>query len=214
MNRATDEILLSSYIDGELSPEETDAVATALRTDTEMRTIALDMLETNARIKAMARQEQQEPLPPPLLESVYGGDRASSWRRPLHSKLLMAAMVVLTLLIGYGSGRLYQVEIAETQHTAPIYQIPDKYDHIVQTVLELSVSGVTREWRDKEMNVALSVTPIKTYRNKEGVFYRLYSLEIHSEKEQQKMRCLAFRNSDKHWTTQTIFFDDQQKKMI
>ncbi len=200
-----DDMTLSAYIDGELDPTTMHEVDRRLEKDEDAKRFVLEATRTAALLRANTRSIRQEEVPERLLAPLRPRPVSDLHRRPVFSVLLRSAAVLIIGLLGFGSGILLErktVEIAP----AMIAPLPARYSDVVNKALEYNLSGTPQQWRAPNSSIILTVTPVKTYRDKGGVFYREYKLEIASEADRSQINGLAYRTLKGNWKTKALFF--------
>ena len=80
------------------------------------------------------------------------------------------------------------------------------YRQVVDTALENYLSGTSHEWRQDRQLVTVRVTPLKTYRDKDGVYFREYRFEVERKDQTMFVNGLAYRASKGNWKTKALYF--------
>ena len=80
------------------------------------------------------------------------------------------------------------------------------YRQVVDAALENVLSGTPHEWRNGLRPVTVRVTPLKTYRDKAGVYYREYRLEVNRNNQTLQVNGLAYRAGKGAWKTKALYF--------
>jgi anti-sigma factor RsiW len=205
MKKTYDETMLSAYIDGELDADTMDEVDLFLEKDQEAARYMLDTVRTTARLRANMNAVLQEEIPQRLLDTLSPQQIAGSRRKPVLRNLLRVAAILILGFFGFGIGIL--MERSTGQHfPAVIAPLPARYGDVVDAALEFNLSGKSREWRAPREAVAVKVTPVKTYRDKAGVYYREYSLEVATDAQHSQIKGLAYRTANGNWTTKVLYF--------
>ena len=119
--------------------------------------------------------------------------------------MLRVAAVLILGVLGFGSGMLLERSTVE-QFPAFINPLPEPYREVVDKALEYNLSGTPQEWRAPGGSVAVTVTPVKTYRDKNGVYFREYQMEVTSATQRSQINGLAYRTSKGDWETKAIYF--------
>lgn len=213
MEKPDKEILISSYLDGELAPSKTRIFAKEIRHNKELKEQTLNVLEAMVLLKALTKEEQREELPAALLDKIKTTRKKRRLWDIKMPRAVAAVLMVSVFLLGIGLGQRSIPDGVETASTnqSSFFQVPAAYDHIVQSALEYNLSGTPKKWMDSD--VSLLITPLKSYRDNDGIFYRLYQMEVYSQKQQQTFRCIAFRNKDRKWQTKTISFSERMNEI-
>jgi len=200
-----DDRTLSAYIDGELDPATMRAVDRCLEKNEGAKRFVLEATRAAALLRADTRSFRQEEVPERLLAPLRSRRVSGLHRRPNFSALMRSAALLIIGLLGFGSGILLErktVEIAP----AMMAPLPAQYSDVVNAALEYNLSGTPRQWRSPNSSIILTVTPVKTYRDKGGVYYREYKLEIAGEADRSQFSGLAYRTLNGNWKTKALFF--------
>ena len=207
MNQQFDEVTLSSYIDGELDPATMREVEAFVEKDPDARKYVLNALKTTARLRGAMNEALHADVPQYLIDAVRSDPvKKGKGGRILirHPFLRMAAAVVLVLL-GFGAGTILD---RQSKDTLPVLStpLPAIYNHVVDQALEFNRSGISREWQAPRDPFAVTVTPVKTYRDKSGRYFREYRLEISDANERRQISGLAYRTAGGKWKTKAVFY--------
>lgn len=200
-----DDRTLSAYIDGELDPTTMREVDRYLEKDEGAKRFVLEATRTAALLRAETCSVRQEEVPERLLAPLRSRRISGLHRRPIFSALLRSAAVLIIGLLGFGSGILMERKTIEIL-PAMMAPLPAQYSDVVNTALEYNLSGTPRQWRAPNSLISLTVTPVKTYRDKGGVYYREYKLEIANEADRSQISGLAYRTLKGNWKTKALFF--------
>jgi hypothetical protein len=205
MKKTFDEKILSAYIDGELDAATMDEVDSCLETDPQAARYILDTVRTTARLKAGMNAILQEEIPQRLLDTLSPQQAARSRRKPLMRNIMRLAAFIILGVVGFGIGTLMEGNTGD-QYPAVIAPLPAHYSEVVDAALEFNLSGKSREWRAPRGSIAVKVTPVKTYRDKAGVYYREYRLEVATDNQRSQINGLAYRTAKGNWTTKVMYF--------
>lgn len=205
MKKTYDETILSAYIDGELDAATMGEVDSFLEKDREASGYMLDTIRTTARLKADMNAVLQEEVPQRLLDTLSPQQIARSRRKPLMRNLLRTAAVIILGIFGFGIGLLMERNTGEN-YPAQIAPLPARYSDVVNAALEFNLSGKSREWVAPRGSIDVKVTPVKTYRDQAGVYYREYRLELATGNRQSHVNGLAYRTAKGKWTTKVLYF--------
>lgn len=205
MKKTFDETILSAYIDGELDAATMDEVNAFLEKDPQAASYLLETARTNALLRASMNAVLQEEIPQRLLDTLSPQQISRTRRKPLIRKLIRVAAVVILGFLGFGLGTLMERSTGEN-YPAVIAPLPARYSEIVDAALEFNLSGKSREWTAPKGSIALKVTPVKTYRDKEGVYYREYRLEVATGTQRSQINGLAYRTANGNWATKVMYF--------
>ena len=205
MKKTYDETILSAYIDGELDAATMEEVDMLLEKDQAAARYILDTVRTTAQLRANANAVLPEEIPRRLLDTLSSRQIARSRRKTVMHKLLRVAAVLILGFLGFAIGLLME-RIGGEDYPAVIAPLPARYSDVVNAALEFNLSGKSHEWRAPRGSIAVKVTPVKTYRNKAGVYYREYKLEVVTDNQLSKINGLAYRTAKGHWKTKVLYF--------
>lgn len=205
MNQQFDELTLSAYIDGELDPDTMREVDSFLEKDPDAQKYVLNAIRATARLRSCMNADLNEDIPEGLISAIRP-QAAKKGRRSavIHPLFRMAAAIVLVLL-GFGAGSILQ-RGGNQNLTMLTTALPASYRQVVDQALENNLSGTPREWQAPRSAAIVRVTPIKTYRDKSGLYYREYRLEVSAERERQQIKGLAYRTAGGKWKTKAVFY--------
>ncbi|UZP67522.1 hypothetical protein N1030_00725 [Desulfovibrio mangrovi] len=207
MNRTFDEMELQAYIEGELDLQEMARNDALIAQDEQAREYVIKTVRSVAMLKAEMNRVLDEPIPLRLLEAVRTTHQEKGARGGWFQLSRIAAMFLLAA-IGFGGGLL--VERNEVEHErAPLLMgyVPSQFNNVVMDALEHSVRGTSREWVSADQSKAVKVTPVGTYRDSKGGYYRQYVMEMTMERERQILTGLAYRAPDGQWKTRSLQFE-------
>ena len=205
MKKTYDETMLSAYIDGELDAATMQEVDLFLEQDQEAGRYMLDTIRTTALLRADMNAVLHEEIPQRLLDTLSPQQIAKSRRKPVIRNLIRVAAVLILGFLGFGIGILMERNTGE-HFPAVIAPLPARYRNVVDAALEFNLSGTPREWQAPRAAVAVTVTPVKTYRDKTGVYYREYKLEVATGTERSRINGLAYRTVKGKWKTKVLYF--------
>jgi hypothetical protein len=204
MNRQFDDITLSAYVDGELDPSTMREVEAFLEVDTNAQKYVMNAVKTTARLRVFANEALVEAVPERLISAIGSWQKYEKDRRPALRALFRMAAAVLLILLGFGAGSLI-LPTGDRQFTAITSPFPASYSSVVDEALEHNLSGNSRQWQAPSDSLTITVTPVRTYRDKNGRYFREYQLEVVSETERRKINGLAYREEGK-WKTKAVFY--------
>lgn len=206
MNQKFDERTLSAYVDGELDPETMRDVEAFVETDVNARLYVLNAVRTTARLRALSNEVLHEEVPEDLVSAIRSQPVAKERQKFRVQPFFRIAAAVLLILAGFGAGSVIQRDGNDriSLLSAPL---TSQYGHVVDQALEYNMSGTPREWRAPQGPVIIMVTPVKTYRDSAGLYYREYLLEVSARKENRQITGLAYRTADGKWKTKAVFYN-------
>lgn len=206
MTRQFDEKTLSAFFDGELDDLAMQEVDEFVRQDHGAQKYLLDAARTTAFLKAASNQILHEKVSDKLIDTVRrpgeNGERRSAIFRPV---LQIAAAIVL-VVIGFGAGSLLKNEPLSVP-MASVGSILEQYAPMVNAALENNLSGSPRKWSEPRQPVIM-VTPIKTFRDRNNIYFREYRLEVVTETYRQSVSGVAYRAGGGRWITKALYFED------
>ena len=77
---------------------------------------------------------------------------------------------------------------------------------VIDAALEFNLSGKSRDWKAPGGSITVKVTPVKTYKDKAGVYYREYRLEVATDTHHSQINGLAYRTDNGKWSTKVMYF--------
>ncbi|MGB5746840.1 MAG: hypothetical protein WBM69_07660 [Desulfobacterales bacterium] len=205
MRKTYDERILSAYIDGELDTATTHEVDLFIEKDEAAARYMLDTVKTNALLRANMNAVLHEEIPQRLLDTLSPQQIARSRRKPLIRNLVQVAAFLILGFLGFGIGILME-RITGQNFPVEIAPLPARYSDVVDAALEFNLSGKPREWQAPRAAIAVTVTPVKTYRDQSGVYYREYKLEVATGAERSRINGLAYRTANGKWKTKVLYF--------
>ena len=206
MNQKFDEQTLSAYVDGELDPETMHDVETFVETDDNARTYVVNAVKTTARLRALTNKAMFEEVPQHLVEVIRSKPEKKQQQKITVHPLFRMAAAILLVLGGFGAGSILQ---RGGNEQVPLLSAPltAQYGHVVDQALEYNLSGTPRQWQEQEGSIIVLVTPVKTYRDKDGLYYREYRLEVSARQERRQVSGLAYRTRGGKWKTKAVFYN-------
>ena len=202
MKTQYDEITLSSYIDGELDTETMHAVDRYIQENEDAKHYILQTVKVNAGLRAAMNATLHEEIPQRLLDTVKNTPKIETGR---FSPLLRIAAAVVLVFIGLGAGTFMRSN-KDLPFSTAMMPLPARYSHVIEEALENNVSGKSHQWQEPRSTLRVDVTPVKTYRDKQGTFYREYRLEITSPNERSQLNGVAYRDDSGRWQTKVLYF--------
>lgn len=204
MNPKFDDITLSSYVDGELDPELMSEVEAFVESDADARRYVVNAVKTTARLRESLNKVLYEEVPEHLIQAIMSTPKKQSRLSDVfHPAFRMAAAIVL-VLAGFGAGWLLPTGGDRPSFTMPA-PFPASYNQVVQEAMEYNLSGTPRQWQSPENQAVIIVTPVKTYRDKNGQYFREFHMEVATTTEQRQFNGLAYRHKGE-WKTKAVYF--------
>ena len=205
MNQQFDELTLSAYIDGELDPDTMREVDSFLEQDKNAQKYVLNAVRAAARLRRFMNGDLNENIPEHLISAIRPQPEKKQRRKALIYPLFRMAAAILLVLLGFGAGSFLQRD-GNGDFSMLTAALPARYSQVVDQALEYNLSGTPREWQAPRSAVIVSVTPVKTYRDRSGLYYREYRLEVRAERERRQIKGLAYRTAGGKWKTKAVFY--------
>jgi surface antigen len=205
MNQQFDELTLSAYIDGELDPDTMREVDSFLEQDKNAQKYVLNAVRAAARLRRFMNGDLSENIPEHLISAIRPQPEKKQRRKALIYPLFRMAAAILLVLLGFGAGSFLQRD-SNGDFSMLTAAMPTRYSQVVDQALEYNLSGTPREWQAPRSAVIVSVTPVKTYRDRSGLYYREYRLEVKAERESRQIKGLAYRTAGGKWKTKAVFY--------
>ena len=204
MKQKFDDITLSSYVDGELDPESMREVEAYLESDADARRYVVNAIKTTARLRESMNKVLYEEVPEHLINTILPRQKKEYRRSTVFQPLFRMAAAIILILIGFGAGWL-----VPTNGDKPAFTLstpfPTRYNQVVQEAMEYNISGEPRQWQSPENQAVIIVTPVKTYRDKNGQYFREFRMEVSTASERRQVNGLAHRQKGE-WKTKAVYY--------
>lgn len=204
MAAAFDHLTLSAYVDGELDRKTMQEVEDFLDSDRDARQFVLDAMRTTVLLRAGSMETLHEPIPD-RLQAIPDNATPTRmlWPEAWFPAIKLAAAFALVVM-GVGLGIILKpgAEVAPRQ---PFHLLPAAYQEVINQSLENQLSGDALALDLETQGLRIVITPIKTYRHKDGQYYRGYTMELISGNESQTFRGMAYRSGRSDWRTTALF---------
>jgi hypothetical protein len=205
MTRQFDERTLSAYLDGELDDAAMQEVDEFLQQEAKAREYVLNATRATAFLKADSNAILHAEVPAHLIADVKSHGERGERRKPVVQNLFRIAAAIILVLFGYGAGNLLMKN--QLGHLpVSVGPVLKQYGHVVDAALEHNLSGTPRKWSEPQQPTMIMVTPVKTYRDSQNIYYREYRLEVIAENQHQQVNGLAYRSGGGKWITKALFF--------
>ena len=207
MKQTQDELNLSAYMDGELDTEAMLVVEQSIESDERAREYILEAVKSGAHLRASLDSVIEEEIPDRLLDPFTIEKPMPTTKKPsIQRKMIRIAAAIVLLITGFGISEI--INQANTNPTlAFVEPLNGPYRQVVDTALENYISGTSHEWRQGGTSPdTVRVTPLKTYRDKAGVFFREYRLEVQRSQQTMLINGLAYRAAKGSWKTKALYF--------
>ena len=204
MIKEFDEITLSSYVDGELDAESMRQVEAFVESDSEARKYVVNAIRTTARLRESMNKVLYEEVPVQLIDTIFPKQKNKGRPSTVFQPLLRMAAAIVLILLGFGAGWLIPIKGDEPAFTMPT-PFPAAYNRIVQEAMEFNVSGAPRKWQSPKNQAVIIVTPVKTYRDQHGQYFREFRMEVSTANQSRQVNGLAYRQKGE-WKTKAVYF--------
>lgn len=215
-----DHSTLVAYVDGELDAVTAREVETQLAHDPDARAFVQRTRETAALLRVAFNEVLHEPVPARILATLPEpkgvepsrttgpGRRAltfAGWRQALPLAASVAA-----LAIGLGVG--YRLAEGPAGQGLPFAQTSYYHDLAaadknLSDTLENVVSGTPVSWKSPDGDLAVKVTPVRTYRNSSDQYCREFQRELSHGRRTEVQHGLSCREGDGVWKTKYLILD-------
>lgn len=216
-----DHTTLTAYLDGELDRPTMLEVETYLDRDADARRHMIEALHATILLRAAGREMLDEEMPPRLVETIHKPVRSRPFNNPVRShpfrnlgwwSSLRPALALALLILGVGLGQFFQ-----TPATGPaplsFPALPAAYLQAVNETLENHRSGEPLVFEDEAPGQRIVVTPTRTYRHRNGQYFRDYRLDIYQGDTHRQLNGLAMRTGKHQWSTTAIFYPDEANRL-
>ena len=204
MNPKFDDITLSSYVDGELDEHSMREVEAFVESDSEARRYVVNAIRTSARLRGAMNRTLYEDVPEQLIDTIFPQSKKEGRQSAFFKPFFRLAASIVLILLGFGTGWLIPTGGDEPAFTMPT-PFPAGYNRIVQATMEYNLSGAPRQWQSPENQALIIVTPVKTYRDKSGQYFREFRMEVSTATQTRQVKALAHRQKGE-WKTKAVYF--------
>jgi surface antigen len=202
---------LMALADGELAGETKRELEEKLSASPDEQALFEALRDDRARLAAHYAPVLEEPLPPGLEARILGRGPVTFFGLSRALAAGLAAAVVASLL----AGGLLGFQIAERRGEAVIaaYEAQREQDRAaleqaVQKALETQVSGQAVSW-ERSDGANGAVTPLRTFRDKDGMWCREYRAEAVIGLSAFSQRAIACRGADGEWRTRMELLNEK-----
>ena len=204
MNQKFDDITLSSYVDGELDPDSMQEVEAFLESDADARKYVVNAIRTTARLRESMNQVLYEEVPENLINAILPAKKKEGWRSTVLKPMFRMAAAVALIVIGFGAGWFAPISEEKPAFSMPT-PFPASYNKVLHDAMEHSLSGASRQLQFPENQALIIVTPVRTYRDKNGLYFREFRMEVSTATERRQVNGLAYRQKGE-WKTKAVYF--------
>ena len=203
MKPKKNEALLSAFLDGELDAAAMSEADLLLEKEETAKAYVLETVRATAFLRANMKGVLQEESPKRLLDTLDKRKISRFSKLPAFPSLIRMAAILVLGFLGFGSGVLMERSTVD-RFPVLINPLPAAYCEVVDKALEYNLSGTPQKWRAPGGKIDVTVTPVKTYRDKNGIYYREYQMEVASGTDRSKIKGLAYRKLKGEWETKTL----------
>ena len=164
-------------MDGELDRPTMREVERFLDSNAQARRFVLDAMRTTVLLRAGSNEALHEPVPERLRQVFVKPATVTSFWREIRFPALKLAAAFALVVIGVGLGLIFKPG-AELVPQQPFHLLPAAYQQVINQSLENHLSGDPLSLDLDTGGQRVVITPIKTYRNRDGHYYRGYYLEL------------------------------------
>jgi hypothetical protein len=208
---------LSAYIDGELDPEEMQAVEEALEKDQAAADELARLMVLNEMLTGAYDDALKGPIPlraaQPLQQQTQSGAKVLpnepkgglSRHHARHFYAIAASFVVAVLAFPAGfftSEKLHDAEMAKIERELQADRTV--MASALSEALEKRLSGDPVNWHNSETGSRGHVTPIRTFQNSDGSWCREYREEANVLGEAEVRRAIACRSDSGEWQNRLL----------
>ena len=208
---------LVAYADGQLGASEVQRVETVLARDAEARETVRQLRESAALLRAAFNEPINEPVPARVLEAINStvAEQAVVTRGPrrgsLHRWSPALAASVATLLLGLGGSYfLADYRVGQELSRIELVRLADQQvrEAALFDALEKNISGQTVAWENPDSGRRGSITPVRTFKNRQGQWCREYAASEADGVDQESRRAIACRQPEGTWNTRMVLISD------
>ena len=202
-----DEYTLSCYLDATLDYEQCQEVAHHLEEDDSSREAMIELLNSHILLKSLGRQTLNEKVPEKLkyslhqLPSIRMGQNIRAL--PFIKPLTQIAVAIALVFAGFFSGNIGNDRQVQLITSFP--DIPVALEETINEVLEYKKSGTSHDWVDTSDGLTATVTPVRSYRDSKGGYYRFYFIDLQQADNNSQLAGVAYRTDKKQWQTRSVF---------
>jgi anti-sigma factor RsiW len=175
-----------------------------LESDAAARKYVLNAIITTARLRESMNKVFYEEVPDRLTDTIFARQKNKGrLSAALQPAFRMAAGFML-IALGFGAGWLVPPKGDQPTLTVPL-PFPTAYNRVVNNAMEYNLSGAPRQWQAPGNQAVIVVTPIKTYRDSSGQYFREFRMEVSTATERRQISGLAYRQNGE-WKTKAVYF--------
>jgi len=217
---ATDEDLqsLSAYLDGELEGDEAQTLEERLRREPELADTLSKLREGQTLLRSSVNAMTSGPVPSHIADMIKNagpmpGPAAQPAAQPRYSFGLagLAAAAVVAFVVAAPLGFFVadqRMESRLAQHMEEIRADRALLAQIVSDALEQKVSGEEFAWQNPKSGSRISITPVRTFKNKDGTWCREYLEIARFGEEEGRTRSIACRVGEGLWQKRLATYKD------
>lgn len=197
-----------AYVDGELIGEEREAFEAHLQNDDGLRQAVDEAFRLNGMMRAAFRDREAVSVKDvEMVERAAAEVNNFPIERPIglvighrfEKRAYAVAASVLLIAVTATSGFLLGSGDKEQAVHDEIVHLVTAQEEAVQNSLEYNVSGLPVTWSDPDTGITLDVTPLQTFRSRNGVYCREYEMTLTIGDKVSPQVSFACRNEDRKW---------------
>lgn len=194
---------LSCYLDGNLDFDKAVEIARLIEDDPKVKDQVVELLKSDCLLKAYGKSVQEESVPEELVTIVAPQEKKQNIKRVTFFRpFLQIAVVMVMFVTGFLVARVNYNDA--TPQLAIFPEIPAPLAMTVNRVLEYEKSGSIYSWNSDDQTVSATITPIKSYRGKDGLYYRYYMIDLIQDGTKKVLKGIAHRQGKTEWKTDSI----------
>ena len=214
---------LSAYVDGELSDERARELEAALEFDPAARDEVQRLREIDGMLKGAYGEILGEPVPFAVASQAHkslagtGGaaqagspPRTPGWRA---WGLQALAASLLAVMLSFPAG-FYLSDLRNQAETARLEGARAADRQAVAAAmaeaLEERLSGVSVHWHNPTSGNEGKITPVRTFRNRDGSWCREYREETVKAGTARSQQAIACRSAEGEWLTRLVALGESQ----
>jgi anti-sigma factor RsiW len=182
---------IAAYVDGELSPIESQSVRELLDADSEARAYRQKLENLNRQLKGTFDPVARAPLPVAMQQLL--APRGSRWTQWIMPVALAASLGVIAVL-------LVRMNALDQSLRGQLAQIQSQMSLLRAQTLENVASGKVASWSAPVGNTRIEVEPVRTYRTADKRFCREYVERVEESGAVEVRKGIACRTGKAKWS--------------
>ena len=221
MSMGINEDILMAYVDGQLDAREVARVEKALSGDPEARASVRALREGAMLLRASFNEPLNEPVPARVLEAIDAAMAESAappgdvtpapGTRTFAPWPVAIAASIAVLAIALGGVNFLANQRVEQQIAllrAAAESDREARERVLSQALEKLASGETASWENPDSGRRGSITPVRTFKSRDGQWCREYAADEWLGGKRELRRAIACREGEGLWRTRLVLIDD------